>query len=58
MNFVSSPLLLAPLVFLKGFCHSTAFCFASKHNDTDHKQKNKEILTMWGKGEHDDNYTM
>lgn len=55
MNFVSSPLLLAPLVFLKGFCHSTAFCFASKHNDTDHKQKNKQILSMWGKGEHNDN---
>lgn len=36
---------------LKKFCHSTAFSFASKRNDTDHKQKNKQILSMWGKGE-------
>lgn len=58
MNFVSSPLLLAPLMFLIEFCHSAAFSFASQCNDTDYKQKNKQILSMWGKGEHNDNYTM
>lgn len=46
MNFVSSPLLLAPLMFLKELCNFTAFSFASERNATDHKQKNKQVLSM------------
>lgn len=52
MNFESSPWLLAPLTFVKEFCHSTDFCFASKPTDTDHKQENKWIFEYvvgkWG----------